>query len=321
MQADPVSTTPIGTPASKRHVDAPLSASKSKLQSIMKTARGLFTSSAGVSAQAKMETLSPASMRTRGKTQPPQNNALPQSKSHPLVTNEVSYPHLQTDGQIEPDVSRSKSPERTTEGRKTRSSTEKEAKRKEQKAKDLHCEPFQPEQAPEEGAKDIKEVEVAPTQPPKPTRQSPRRPANQAQHGDRADTKDMQATNGVHSSVVQLGGGKPPRRPGRPAKEAAAKPKLQPVAIRTMSQRTLTTATNTTLSSTLQESLPPAQPKQPGLTKNPSSNSLQTSASNQSLKASVNSAVNKPKALIAAEKKKEQVSGDCAHTSAQEILT
>ena len=52
--------------------DGPISASKAKLSSILKSARGIFASSAGVSAQAKMETLSPATnMRLRSQANKP----------------------------------------------------------------------------------------------------------------------------------------------------------------------------------------------------------------------------------------------------------
>jgi hypothetical protein len=62
------STTPKGSP--RRMFDAPLTASKTKLQSIMKTAKGLFTSSAGASAAAKMETLSPKALRMAANNMP-----------------------------------------------------------------------------------------------------------------------------------------------------------------------------------------------------------------------------------------------------------
>ena len=58
--------------APNRVADGPISASKAKLSSILKSARGIFASSAGVSAQAKMETLSPATnMRLRSQANKP----------------------------------------------------------------------------------------------------------------------------------------------------------------------------------------------------------------------------------------------------------
>ena len=59
-------TTPQGSP--RRYLD--LSASKSKLQSLMKTAKGLFTSSASISAAAKLETLSPQALKVASSAMP-----------------------------------------------------------------------------------------------------------------------------------------------------------------------------------------------------------------------------------------------------------
>jgi len=53
-----ISKTSEDSPANRRIVEGPLSASKSKLYSVLKSARTIFASSAGVSAQAKLEALS-----------------------------------------------------------------------------------------------------------------------------------------------------------------------------------------------------------------------------------------------------------------------
>ena len=52
----------------KSIVDGPVSASKAKLSSLLKSARGIFVSSAGISAQAKLETMSPSAMQLRSHT-------------------------------------------------------------------------------------------------------------------------------------------------------------------------------------------------------------------------------------------------------------
>ncbi|KAL0254440.1 hypothetical protein SLS55_009915 [Diplodia seriata] len=57
------SSTPTGSPC--RTDDGPLSASKTKFFSVLKSAKSIFASSAGVSAQAKLEALSPSSARLR----------------------------------------------------------------------------------------------------------------------------------------------------------------------------------------------------------------------------------------------------------------
>ena len=323
------SSTPGDTPSSKRYVDGPLSASKSRIQSIMKTARGLFTSSAGVSAQAKMETLSPHSTRTCGQASELPSGDLLRANLKALPVNKEKPPS---------------NPVETTEGRKTRSSSEKEGKRKEQEAKERERVDLALEQAREverKAAAQRQELtypvlstvnsnaqidDAAPVndaQPSMTTRQSPRRsqkgqetrkipqpPENQANNVDNRSTNHAMAPPSYHPQAPpsQLQRPKDLRRPVKPAKETAPKPKPQPVAIRvgTLSQRI--PLTNVALSSTLQESLAPPKPKQPGLAKKASNVSLQTSTSNSSLKSSLASSAPKPKALLAAERKKEQVS-------------
>lgn len=298
------STTPIGSPSSRRYVDGPLSASKSKLQSIMKTARGLFSSSAGVSAQAKMETLSPLSARTKGDTQ----------------------------GQSTSDFLKSKSPKGAlnksvgnTDVRKTRSSTEKEERRKQSEVRERQRTEEELERAKEEGGPKVITQKLV--QPPGPsveegqpqskqTKQSPRKQQIHEGPKDHSDIAEADLPSHPmgpptsHAQTQQPHLQKPNnvRRPIKPAKETAPKPKPQPVAIRvgTLSQRI--PLSNAALSSSLQESLPQSQPKQPAIGRKPSNASLQTSASNSSLKSSATMAAPKPKALLAAERKKEQVS-------------
>lgn len=294
------STTPLGSPSSRRYVDGPLSASKSKLQSIMKTARGLFSSSAGVSAQARMETLSPLSTRTHGVTHAPSLSNVLRSKSPKgCLNNSVS----------------------NTDVRKTRSSTEKEERRKESEARERRRTEEELEKAREnEGPELVTQKLVQPQGPQveaktKPTRQSPRKTQTHQSPKAQPDVVEddlpsqLMGPPAPHAPTQQSQLQKPSnvRRPIKPAKETAPKPKPQPVAIRvgTLSQRI--PLSNAALSSSLQESLPQSQPKQPAVGRMPSNASLQTSASNSSLKSSATSAAPKPKALLAAERKKEQV--------------
>lgn len=212
----------------------PISASKSKLQSIMKTARGLFTSSAGVSAQAKMETLTPqkpanatkAWEQAQGKTDSGSNVNSPQSmrtrgqaKGRIEVSSNLSSPHsartrVQALGQTEID-SNSRFPVSTQ------------------------------------------------------TYDQPREPLKAEIF---TESNDMALAPALSSPPKQL---KSLRRPVKPAKETASKPKPQPVAIRvgTLSQRI--PLSNAALSSTLQDSLAPPQPKQPGLAKKAINASMQ----------------------------------------------
>jgi len=325
------STTPAGTPPKRLHHDGPLNASKSKLQSIMKSARGLFTSTAGVSAQAKMETLSPGTAPPRSHDW--QNTGRPtQTEDLGLASlSQMMYPKLPNGSQVS--VS---SPSGKAEGRKTRSSTEKEEKQKQGEAKDRQrTETRQEAQKPADykahqiitatSATGMKNstVEALSQEPTKPTRQSPRRQPTREEVQVSAEAMEPAATAVENNDQFQIMGPPPARsqnqssqiqkpkemrRPMKPAKEAAPKPKPQPVAIRvgTLSQRI--PLTNAALSSSLQESLPPPQTRQPTVAKKTSNASLQTAVSANSFKSSTSSLVSKPKALIAAERKREQVS-------------
>ena len=297
------STTPTRTPRSKHNVDGPISASKSKLQSIMKTARGLFTSSAGISAQAKIEALSSPSTRTRSKIGEGESNA--QDVAEKVDVDTVQAIHLA-------------SPKKELEGRKTRSSTEKEERRKQQEEADRSRADAESKSArnghmvPDQGQVQYKNVQSS-----KPTRQSPRRLQKSVETKSNMETADANP-NSTSGAVSGQSMGPPQaqssqlqrpkdKRPVKPAKEAASKPKPQTIRVGALSQQRIPLS-NAALSSSLQESLPPAQTRPPGLVKKPSNASIQTSASNGSLKTSVSSASTKPKALLAAERKKEQAS-------------
>ena len=337
-------TTALSTP-SKRHVDGPLSASKSKLQSIMKTARGLFSSSAGVSAQAKMETLSTDLKETHGQTWEPALSEKQTTGLKPLLAADGMPSHTKQNEQAEAVATNLAfiPTANASEGRKTRSSTEK-MKEKEKQEKEKHrietdtereedmgngkLVTHEHEQAQTISAKIIQSAEVdeSSTQGSRkvvsPTRKSPRRPqihqrkqesqASESQAGDVENAVSIHAMAPPSHSQPQSSQQQRPkelRRPAKPAKEAAPKPKPQPVAIRvgTLSQRI--PLTNAVSASTLQDPLPPPPPpKRPGPVKKGSNNSLQTSGSSTSLKGSASSSVTKPKALLAAERKKEQVS-------------
>lgn len=327
-----ISTTPAGNPVVKAHQDGPLSASKSKLQSIMKSARGLFTSSAGISAQAKLETLSPSS-RTRSKVQAT-INGVPANMSN---LSHTLYPNL-------PDTTHNAATidqAMTSEGRKTRISAEKEQGVKSNEVNqrqniELELERERTQDLQKGASKQEIHTALIATKnvlemgteaglqkaASKPTRQSPRQLQKTSEAQRLSETHEVSVMAVQANEMSELMGAPPPRtqihpsqmqkpkelrRPLKPAKEPMAKPKPQPVAIRvgTLSQRI--PLTNAALSSSLQESLPPTQAKQPTLTKKPSTASLQTSISTTSLKSSVSSVPTKPKALIAAERKREQV--------------
>lgn len=296
------STTPTGSP--KRGLDGPLSASKSKLQSIMKSAKGLFSSSATVSAAARSEALSsPTAIR-----------------SSPGRTGNPGYPSLE--GVFDPPPKQRDQPDSLPkEGRRTRSSTEKDEKRKDQEAKERQRMDEDLEKAREQQrqkytqAKQVPEKSRPESKLARPaTRTSPRRPAE-----DRSADRDMelsseaeQRTNAHGSQQSQSQ--KEIRRPIKPTREAIQKPKPQPVSIRvgTLSQR-IPLSSSTMGSSFDPQSAAASKPQPPPLTKKASSSSLNSNGSaSQSLKTSVSS---KPKALLAAERKKEQVRVFCPWNS------
>ena len=308
-------TTPPGSPP-KFNLDGHLSASKSKMQSILKSARGLFTSSAGASAQAKMETLSPGSLRLRLQEQRT-IGGIDEVMSGVAASSNDLYPSL-------PKGLQSTSTESPSKGRKTRSSTEKEEKRKEKEAKDRERAEAELEKAREQerrraakykeqmnasaakainrSVEDVASLEKAS----KPIRQSPRRLAKEDSQQEAASQSAQQMPPPTRPTTAGSQIAQKPkeiRRIMKPAKEAATKPKQPPVSIRvgTMSQRV-----NNTLSNNLQETLGQSQQRPTGLTKKGSNASIQTMASNSSFKSSSSSQTGKPKALIAAERKKEQ---------------
>lgn len=324
------STTPVGTPATNRYADGPLSASKSKLQSIMKTARGLFTSSAGASAQAKME------LRNQAQVDSPLN-LLP-SKDLNTQNDTCLYPSLQTNEKIQSSfVDPPVNPAKSVEGRRTRGSIEKEKKeRKRQQANDgteklSKTTAYETHTSAREPAIEVQDHRLQVnrfdgldepatvnsdqnlTNQERITRQSPEQmgkpqeaivdlKATEEDTAENATAANNQPPPSSNQSQLQRPNAK---RPIKPAKEPAPKPEPQRVAIRvgTLSQRI--PLTNAAISSGLQDSLPPPPNKRPGLSKKTSTASVQTTASNNSLR---NAASSKPKALIAAERKKELVS-------------
>ncbi|KAK5064900.1 hypothetical protein LTR84_000734 [Exophiala bonariae] len=260
-------TTPQGSP--RRYLD--LSASKSRLQSIMKTAKGLFTTSASISAAAKMETLSPQALRTAASNMPgmyPNLNALIQDK--PLPT----------------------SPK---DSRRTRSSSEREKQeqRKEKEAVVKQKMEDQLEKARETERRHAAEQRAAHEKAlrakvPEPPQSSPRR-----QNEERFDMADAPPPG------MKTGR---PVRPGRDPPINKAKPAPVSIRVGTLSQRMPMGGPSS--SSNVQETLP-VEPKRPGLAKKASTASLQ-SATSTTLKSSVHGQAPKPRALVAAERKKEQ---------------
>ncbi|KIV95014.1 hypothetical protein PV10_02722 [Exophiala mesophila] len=260
-------TTPQGSP--RRYMD--LSASKSRLQSIMKTAKGLFTTSASVSAAAKLETLSPNAIKVAASAMPgmyPNLNGLLDSK--PL-------------------------PPQPIEPRRTRGSLERE--KKEQRAEreaelrqrmDDRLEKARDNERKKAADQKLAQDKIAPSKATEqPAQSSPKRAGEDQTHQETLEP----STQGLKSG-----------RPIRPVRDPPVnKAKPAPVSIRvgTLSQRMPISGAPSN-----QESLP-VEPKRPGLAKKASTTSLQ-SATATGFKTSVHGQPPKPRALLAAERKKEQ---------------
>lgn len=285
------STTP---PVSPRRYEGPLSASRSKLQSIMKTARGLLTGSAGTPVPGRMEPSSPIASRSQP-NHPQDNTASEHAESQPR---EPSSPLRQ-------------------EGRRTRSSTEREEKRKEQELKDRQRMDEQLEKAREQERQKAAEskmhqekplqredLEAAPAtkSDSKNTSHSQKQPSREPEHRTPALP---------HYQQPQQTSKQNDRRPVKPTRETQQKPKPQPVSIRVGSTLSRQMPLSSTASSSVQDPAPAPTPasasKHPTISKKTSTSSLHTTASTSSFKSTI-STQSQRKAQLAAERKREQVS-------------
>lgn len=281
------STTPVSSP--KRY-EGPLSASKSKLQSIMKTAKGLFSSSGTASAAAK-EVMSPGAGRSK-------DSAYPSLFSQSVSAAGSPVPH---------------------EGRRTRSFTEREAeKRREQELKDRQRLEEQLEKARE--AENAKPSRLKPAKKPitqrldivvpPPTASTTKSSPQKLQPPSKLTLKESETRHDDESkftitSLPQPQPKKNERRPIKPTREVQ-KPKPQPVAIKigTLSQR-IPLASAPPSATTIPEPQPTPLTKQPSV-KKPSIAASQISTTS-SFKSSTTASSTKTKAALAAERR-EQVS-------------
>jgi hypothetical protein len=237
---DLVSTTPAGSPASKKQTE-PMSASK-KLWGAFKSARSLFASSAGSSAAAKLEAHdSPAGKK------PKKGEAAEEARKAGVVKMPGA---LWSESQLSQDSSRPMSVISGSPSRKTRSSTESDKKqRKEMKAQQKAAdelekarekerakankaqeEKFKAEQAEmERSERERKLQEEAAEAASKPDE----RPRTAEEEKDREDMPPPPPPKGL----LPPGKLRAPTRPVRPTREAAAtKAKPAPVNIRVASQ-------------------------------------------------------------------------------------
>jgi hypothetical protein len=332
-------TTPPKSP-SRSYRGSPLKAAKDKFSSILKTSRGLFASSAAVSAEAKSSALSPVSSRVGLNHAPSLEDVLSQSSKSP------SYPNLDHHNH----GSRPDSPGKAST-RKTRASTEREERRKEEEAREakqakeaqkmadqlekvrmkvkeearvFHLEKERVAAMQKEvTARKEKEAQAKASQVDilRATRTSPRKTKAQLEaEGIAAAVASADELAGKDVEMLDASQAMPPpavprpksqigrpgaKRPLKPAKEPVSKAK-PPTVIRvdTGSQRGHQFhPSNSTLAASLQDSL--ASSQQPAssqsLRHKASTSSIQSKASTSSFKSAAT------KALEAAARKKEQV--------------
>lgn len=306
------STTPVGSPDTQ---NAPLSASKWRLQSIMKSAKGLFSNTDSVSAAAKVEASSADEPREQ-----PEDRAT----SHSVEDRPSSQP-----AQTPPPMKQ--------EGRRTRSSTEREEKRRQQETGDREREEKEQEEQEEKAREQEKQKAIqhkaaqekaslereertasvttaaapSPKKIPQPQKHASKEP--EPSH----ETSSKSAIPPPSTSQQQQK--QPERRPVKPTREPTQKPRPQPVSIRVGSalSRQIPIASNSNAQESTAPASTPASTSKPSTLKKKTSNqSLHTASSNSSFKSSVSNNSQR-KAQLASERKKEQEERDARRKEEQ----
>lgn len=230
------STTPAGSPPSKKQHDGPLSASKNRLYSVLKSAKSIFASSASASAAAKLEAHNTPSKSPRRE---PSN----ESKTA-AVLNMPGAMYSQQQFQDPP-----KSPTRSmislvskSPSRKTRSSSESDKKREkelkaQQKAADELEKAREKERQKAAKQQEKERLKAQRTEPAKTDKELPRPPTAESEQGEELEQAAQPQQKQQPKSLLH--GGKL-RAPGRLAKPTRAEPaqpsRPAPVSIRVASQ-------------------------------------------------------------------------------------
>ncbi|KAK0874290.1 hypothetical protein LTS02_000206 [Friedmanniomyces endolithicus] len=251
------STTPIGSPAGKKHHDGPLSASKNKLWSAFKSAKNIFASSASASAAAKLEAHnSPAAHRS------PKRDFSDESKTAAVYNMPgAMYSEQQLPSKAASIISASPS-------RKTRGSNESDKKRE----KELKAQQKAQQRADSELEKAREKERVKAVK-----QQEERRRADEAEAA-RMEKMEAQRPMSAGSDRGEIPPPPPPksmlpagklRAPGRLVKptrapEPAGRPVPMNIRVASQSQR-LGPAPNASLSRSQQESMAPPPPPKTGL--------------------------------------------------------
>ncbi|CAG8161965.1 unnamed protein product [Penicillium nalgiovense] len=279
-----VSTTPTGSP---RRFDGHISASKLKLHSIMKSAKGLFSSTGNTP---RTEHSSPEQARIQ-----------PSADTFTKNTKHLSQPVPIT------------SPQRP-EGRRTRSSTEKEEKRRQHEREEQEREDREEEARVERAREQEKQRALQLKAAQENSSVEPEERAGSAVYktsqSQRQQSREPESTQESSSRFAVPQPKQNDRRPLKPTREPVKRPTPQPMSIRvgsTMSRQQIPVPS----SSGAQESgVPAAAPvaaSKPTLKKKGSNTSLHTASSASSFKSSVSSQTQaQRKAQVANDRKKEQ---------------
>jgi hypothetical protein len=314
------STTPAGSPP-RKYMDGALSASKSKLYSVLKFAKDKFVSSASTSAQAKMEVLSPNVRPNTATGSPSRAQAFsPAPESRPKTAmgeapNPVDPPPTQAVRKTRSSSEREREEQRkqkeSEEAKKAEEQLEK-ARENERKKAAIAQKQEQAKAATKENRKLVPGKAIS-------------RPGTAAGH--RAETEAGPANEMASSTAAgtKKSGVVPPqktgqlRRVGNLSKDQVPRAKPAPVAVSLASQRAgrlnnlqashgPSAAPSSSAPESSQSSSQPQPPKRPVVTKasNPSLHSSTSSATNNTLKTSTSASSMKARALEAAKRKEQE---------------
>lgn len=276
------STTPTGSP---RRLDGPISASKLRLHSIMKSAKGLFSSTGGTP---KIELSSPEQSRFQPSAEFPNKTV-----EHAPQSNQPSSPSR-------------------GDGRRTRSSTEKEEKRRQHELQERRRE--EEEQARNEKARQqekqkTNQLKAAQNKPSVEPEEKADPTAHKNPQSLRQQSREPESSRDAGSRYANSQPKQNDRRPLKPTRETLQKPTPQPMSIRVGStlSRQIPMPSSAIAQDSSMPAAAPATASKPTLKKKGSNTSLHTSSSASSFKSSVSSQTQaaQRKAQVASKKEQE----------------
>lgn len=275
------STTPTGSP---RRPDGPISASKLRLHSIMKSAKGLFSSTGSTP---KIELSSPEQSRVQ-----------PRAESPSKI---VEYP---------PQSNQPSSPSRE-DGRRTRSSTEKEEKRRQHKLQEKQREEEEEarnEKSRQQEKQKANQLKAAQSKPSVEPEDKAEPTTHKNPQSLRQPSREPESSRDAGSRYANSQPKQNDRRPLKPTREAVQKPTPQPMSIRVGStlSRQIPMPSSAVGPDSSMSAAAPATASKPTLKKKGSNTSLHTSSSASSFKSSVSSQTQAAQRKAQVTSKKEQ---------------